>query len=201
MKIFKRVLRVCGAGKGTLCEERYKTLTFREEERKMEEKKVELPEFAGDVAKVRGYAETLKIDPEGKSDSELVVAVLDEIIKRYDAGHEALGREDFNEYKRQNMEMLQWYQDHKDFGPPSTSEECETTMAGVLDVIEEWVGAQHEDGKQVMFIGGFVVFDPEADFDVIDGRTIAYGYREALMASIEGMTKMVKEAKDDFVNV
>jgi len=86
----------------------------------------ELPtlEEAGiDFKDVERYAGHLKIDIAGMNHEEAASLILDGVFRDYGMNHEKLSAEEFDEFKSENDDMLQWFNDHKDYGADEEGEE------------------------------------------------------------------------------
>ena len=75
-----------------------------------------------------------------------------------------------------------------------------TSIADICEVIEKWVSENHEEEKEVQFVGSFIVMDPEKDFEVIDSRIFAYGFKDILQIALDGLKEAVNDEEEDFVN-
>jgi len=65
----------------------------------------------------------------------------------------------------------------------------------IAEAIDEWV---KHNKNNVIFHGGFVEF--KKNCDVKDTLLIAYGDKETINISIEGMKEGIEKEKDDFIN-
>ena len=68
-------------------------------------------------------------------------------------------------------------------------------MNKIIKAIEDYTKKHKGD---VAFIGSFVAFDKKGD--VIDDRILAYGEKEVIKISLEGLEEQVAKDKKDFIN-
>lgn len=68
-------------------------------------------------------------------------------------------------------------------------------MKEITKSIENWI---KKNKKNVCFVGSFVVFDDHGN--VKDDSVVAYGYKDIIEISLEGIEELLKKEKDDFIN-
>ena len=73
-------------------------------------------------------------------------------------------------------------------------------MTKELNAILESIQKYCEKYKgNVQFVGSFMAFKGK-DCDVVDGRILAYGFKDTLLIDLEELQKQIKKEKEDFVN-
>ncbi len=66
----------------------------------------------------------------------------------------------------------------------------------ILEAIERWVN-KHKGNAQ--FIGSLCAFKGK-DFDVVDDRMLAFGFKDMLRDDLKNLDEEVEKEKEDFVN-
>ncbi len=68
----------------------------------------------------------------------------------------------------------------------------------LMGCIQKWEEANKGKGKMVEFYGSFIVFNE--DFDIIEDRLLAFGFKDTLIITIEDMAKAFINEEEDFIN-
>jgi len=99
-----------------------------------------------DFDKINEYAKVLGIPAKGKKKDEFINDVLDAIVEQYTAKEGELTSEDFDRYKEENQEMLQFYMSNKDYEGEEPEKEVveESETAEGVDVEEPEDMAEEE---------------------------------------------------------
>ena len=107
-----------------------------------------------DFDKVNEYARELGIGAKGKKRDGFINEVLDAIVSQYTEYEEKMDEKDFETYKKESQEMLQFYMDNKDYGQeaPPTVKEDEKAQESVAEpekdlATEETNESEAEEGK------------------------------------------------------
>lgn len=101
-----------------------------------------------DYNDVKKYAKITGVNVHGKKKAVAIEMVLDGIVAHYKPAKDNLSQEDFEEYKRVNAEMLDWFNKHKEYENPEEDPEQEDYVEPELEegVDEEDPG--QEDGVE-----------------------------------------------------
>jgi len=70
----------------------------------------------------------------------------------------------------------------------------------ISKAIEETIKECDSKKLEFEFVGSFIIIDPKKNFDVIDDRLFAWGFKEALEISLDGISEELKKEKKDFIN-
>jgi len=69
-------------------------------------------------------------------------------------------------------------------------------LNNILKAIQKWMDKYRGD---VNFIASFSAFEGK-DFNVVDGRILAYGTKECIKINLKELDKELKKEKGEFVN-
>ena len=71
-------------------------------------------------------------------------------------------------------------------------------LQGIFNAIQKW---EKKHKGRVQFIGCFCAFKDDKDFEVIDDRLLAYGFKDTLQMDLDELQKLLrKEKKTELVN-
>lgn len=104
-----------------------------------------------DFDKVNEYAKRLGIGAKGKKKDEFVNEVLDNIVGQYTENEVGMEEKEFETYKKQNQDMLQFYMDNKDYGQksPEIEEEKEADVEEIEKIEEEEKEPEETEPEEV----------------------------------------------------
>lgn len=74
---------------------------------------------------LQSFVKRLGVNIVGKKRADAIELVLDGIVAHYTPAKENLSQEDFEEYKRENSDMLDWFNENKDYEHPEEDSEQE----------------------------------------------------------------------------
>ncbi len=135
-----------------------------------------------DFSEVKKFAKAAGVDVSGMRKDDAILIVLNGIVAHYERAKEELNQEDFEEYKKKNDDMLNWFNLNKEWEPPEEpGEEAEEQKEQEPETEPEDVPEEAEP--------------EEAQKDVVEEDALATG--EAKSVPEEKATgKGLEEAKD-----
>ncbi len=71
-----------------------------------------------DFSEVKKFAKAAGVDVSGMRKDDAILIVLNGIVAHYENAKEELNQEDFEEYKKKNDDMLNWFNLNKEWEPP-----------------------------------------------------------------------------------
>jgi len=148
-----------------------------------------------DFDKVNEYAKVLGIPAKGKKKDEFINEVLDAIVAQYTENEEGMAAKDFEAYKKENKEMLQFYMANKDYGQKPEKEvveEPETAEGVDVDEPEDMAEEEPEEPET----GGEPVVEEREEKDSVKkiesekkkSYTRVEAFCEALKKAKKGIT-------------
>lgn len=90
-----------------------------------------------DFSDVRRYAKMLGVNVVGKKKAKAVELVLDAVVADYEKSQGDLTKAEFQDYKKKNREVLDWYNKFKDWVPEPEAKEPKTEEPKIPDSIND----------------------------------------------------------------